>query len=447
MSTIDSIVAVNISITSGGVTGPDLGTTLCLASLPAAVDTKWGTERVRTYTSAADMLTVAEGFAATDSAYRMVSNAFSQNPKPARVKVGRRASKPTQIVHLTPTSTTAGDVYSWTCSNKTITYTVLVADDTVAKVCAKLVTAATAAGPTGITTTDGTTHIIGTSTAGTVYEYSAISSNLQFSDESISPTGLAADISACELADPNWYFLVSDAFGRLEIAATAAVVETMRKMYVWQSADFACTGSGTTHIGYTEKAAARFRSSGWWHQDATLKASDVPGNRSTVQPGTDTWWGKTLVGWTPSTALTATQIQNLQATNLNYVLAVGSVNRTFGGLVSGGEYADNVRGIDALRAAMQIAVYTEMVSVSKLPNTSYGRSRIKGAIETTLMAYTATPSQPHLLSPDVAQIITVPPVSDSTSFSAVTRALSGITWSAGLANAIQAATVTGTLSE
>lgn len=443
---LDDIVSVDITISSSGLTGEDFGTPFVLAHLPSAVETIWAAERVRTYTSAAAMLAGSEGFSTTDSAYKLVAALFSQNPKPAKVKVGRRALKATQILHLTPTITTVGHIYTWKSNGTTISYTVLVADDTVAKIVAKLVTATTSEAPSGVTATDGTTHVILTSTAGKIVEHTDFGPGISLADASADP-GAVTDLTACRAVDDSWYFLLSDAFGAAEIAATAAHVETLKKVYVAQTADSAALGTATSGIAYTLHGASTFRTSLWYHKNYEFKlAAGIVGNRSTVTPGTDTWFGKTVVGPIPSDELTATQIQNLRARNVNYTQTIG-VSRTLGGWVSGGEYADNVRGIDALRSDMQIAVAGEIFAASKIPNTNAGRSRIKGAIENVLKEYTSTEAQPHLLSPDTAPVLTMPPTSDTTSFNAVTRILSGVTFTATLANAIHAVQISGTLSE
>jgi hypothetical protein len=443
---LDSIVTVNISIASGGLTGPDYGTALALCNLSSAVEVLWGPDLVRTYTSAAAMLAATEGFTSADSAYKIASAYFSQNPKPAQIKIGRRTHKSTQIVTLTPTNTTAGFIYTGTANGTAWTYTVLAADDTAAKVATKLVTAITAAAPTGVTAADTTDDLTLTSTAGLVVEHTGFSTGLTVEDSTVAPD-VAADLAAITAVDDSWYFLLADAFGKDEITDLSTYVEATRKVGVFQTADSAVKTSSTTDIAYGLKAASSFRSSLWYHKDMSFKtAPAMVGNRSTVIPGTDTWFGKTLVGPAPSDELTATEIGYLRGKNCNYLQTIG-VSRTLGGWVSGGEYVDNVRGIDALRSDMQLAIASAMFSASKIPNTTAGRFIIKGAIETTLKNYTATDSQPQLLSPDVAQTIYMPPVTDTTSFSAVTRTLSGITWSAGLANAIHAVTVTGTVSE
>lgn len=443
---IDDIATVNISISASGLTGEDFGTPFVLANLPTAVETVWAAERVRTYTAASQMLAVAEGFSTSDSAYKLVAAAFSQNPKPAKVKLGRRANHSTQVLHLTPTITTVGHVYTWKSNGTTVSYTVLVADDTIAKIVAKLVTATTSAAPANVTATDGTTHLVLTTSVGRVVEHTNFGAGITVEDTSTDP-GAVADLTACRAVDDSWYFLLSDTFGAAEIAAMATHVETLKRVYVAQTADTGCTTSSTSDIGTTLKNASSFRTSLWWNQDYTFKlAAGIVGNRSTVTPGTDTWFGRTVMGPTPSDALTATQVGYLKAKNVNYCQTIG-VSRTLGGKVSGGEYADNVRGIDALHSDIQIAVAGTLFAASKVPNTNSGRSRIKGAIEGVLKTYTSTEAQPHLLSPDTPPVLTMPTTSDATSFNAVTRILSGVAFTAALANAIQAVSITGTLSE
>lgn len=446
--TLDSIVNLNISIASGGLVGPDYGTALALCNLSSAVETLWGPDRVRTYTSPSDMLAASEGFVSGDAAYKIAVSYFAQAPRPARIKIARRTRKSTQVLQLTPTNTTTGFVYRGTSNGTAWSYAVLAEDSTAAAVATKLVTAITAAAPTAVEAADTTGDLTLTSVTGRVVEHHSFSTGLTIADISTGPD-VAADLAEIKAIDNDWYFLLADTFSGDEITDLAAWTETERKIFLAQTADTAVKGSGTTDIAATLSAGSTFRTWLGYHKDLTFSlAPAMAGNRSTSIPGTDTWFGKTLSGTTANSELTATEIGNLRTKHCNYSQVIG-VYRTLGGWVSGGEFADNVRGIDSLRSTMQVAIGNALFSASKVPNTTAGRSVVKGAIETTLQQFTSTPSQPHLLSPttDVAQVIYMPPVSDSSSFSAVTRTLSGVTFSAGLANAIHATTITGTLSE
>ena len=78
-------------------------------------------DRVRSYSSLTEL--VADGFTPYDAVYREVAAAFAQTPAPPRVKVGRRALAPTQIVELTPSSPSASEVFTAKVDGLTATFT------------------------------------------------------------------------------------------------------------------------------------------------------------------------------------------------------------------------------------------------------------------------------------------------------------------------------------
>jgi hypothetical protein len=79
----------------------------------------------------------ADGFRSHDAAYRAAAAVFAQTPRPRRVKVGRRALAPTQVIRITPVAPSSGEVYSLKVDGLAVTFT---ADGTptVAEVCTGL---------------------------------------------------------------------------------------------------------------------------------------------------------------------------------------------------------------------------------------------------------------------------------------------------------------------
>lgn len=87
--------------------------------------------RVLTYTRAGEC---AEDFPAGHHVRSAVDAAFSANPRPSIVKVGRRAGAPTQSIRLTPIDTTAARVFSGSIAGVEWTFTAD-ASPTVAEIC------------------------------------------------------------------------------------------------------------------------------------------------------------------------------------------------------------------------------------------------------------------------------------------------------------------------
>lgn len=81
MANIDRIVNVQISLNTNNVSSEGFNTILVVGAHMN------GTERVKTYTNITDLTT--DGFSTTDAIYKAVSVAFSQIPRPNKVKVGQ----------------------------------------------------------------------------------------------------------------------------------------------------------------------------------------------------------------------------------------------------------------------------------------------------------------------------------------------------------------------
>jgi hypothetical protein len=368
----------------------------------------------------------------------MVAQLFAQTPKPAQVKVARRVYPSTQVITITPTNTTVGYVYSGEVNALAWTYTVLTGHNTVPEIVAGIVSAINALAVSGLTAAAvGTpvTHLTCTSTAGILQDFTAMSRYLTIVDSTIDPTpnGIATDLSAILLEDSDWYFLLIDSCGDAEIKAAAAWTEANQKLFVCQTADSDCITSATTDTLSDLQDLAYYRTCPFWHRDvSSALACGMVGNRAVATPGSDTWNLKTIVGVTPSDDLTETQTGYLDGKKGNYYMTVGNTGSTRNGWMSGGAFADTVRFLDWVRASMQVGCVNALKGSEKIPNTDEGRSVITGAILSTLTQ--GVKNGGFKKSP--APAVTMPPDTDETSFDAATRNLSGITWTATLANAI-----------
>jgi hypothetical protein len=129
MSFADDIASVTITRANLTPSRVGFGTPMILAYHTLNAD------RVRTYSSLAGM--ASDGFRSHDPAYRAAAAVLSQTPRPRRIKIGRRALAPTQVIRLTPVAPSAGEVYSLRIDGLAVTFT---ADGTptVAEVCTGL---------------------------------------------------------------------------------------------------------------------------------------------------------------------------------------------------------------------------------------------------------------------------------------------------------------------
>jgi hypothetical protein len=438
---LDDLVNPVTRLEDTGIAQPNFGIPLVVASLPSAVVTAWGPDLLRKYTSAA--AAIADGLTATTRAGKLVAACFAQTPKPTEVWVGRRQTSQTQVITLVPPNTTAGFVYTGKVSGATSgtwTYTVAAApNNTVPIIVAEIVDAINALAVTGCTAAAvGTpaTHLTCTSTADLVLDYTNMSTALTVTDSTVDPSS-ATDLAAITAVDNGWYFLVTDCGSQAANEAVAAWCESAgRHQFIAQAADSACLTSATaTNQCHTLNALSYYRTSVWWNQDISANlAPAITGSRATATPGSDTWHLKNLSGVMPSDQLSATQIGYLKAKCANYYITTGDKGRTRNGWVVGGEYCDVVRFLDWTDATMQIDCVNALAVAEKVPNTDEGRQVIANAIALTLEK--GRKNGGWKTSPAPAAVM--PKDTDATSFDAATRTLTGVSWSATLANAIHA---------
>jgi hypothetical protein len=115
MSFLDDIVTLSITRSTRTPTRAGFGVALLLAYHTLNAD------RVREYSSLDGM--VDDGFTPYDPAYLAAQSYFAQSPAPTRIKVGRRALAPTQVVELTPSSPSASEVSTVKIDGLTATFT------------------------------------------------------------------------------------------------------------------------------------------------------------------------------------------------------------------------------------------------------------------------------------------------------------------------------------
>lgn len=166
---IEDVVEVTISAATAAPSRVGFGTPLILAYHDLYVD------RVREYKSLSAM--TEDGFHSSHPAYKAAQKAFGQNPRPAKVKVGRRAASPTQIIRLTPTLTTEGLTLEFTIAGVEFSYEIPAAA-TVATICAALTTLINAGVTSAVTAVDNTTHV--TVTADVASDDDAIMTAAEF---------------------------------------------------------------------------------------------------------------------------------------------------------------------------------------------------------------------------------------------------------------------------
>lgn len=441
MSTLDNIVNLTITLTSSTPTKDGFGRPLLVGyhtRFPA---------RTKLYTDPSQMLT--DGFTVNDQLYKMAQAIVSQNPRPKDFKVGRCALVPTQIVELVPSNLTVGFVYSGQINKKySWTYTVP-GSPTLAAICTGIASAIqaamvqAAAGSTGVGSS-GTKVVCTTGVAGQILQFNAMPADLRVSDTTTDP-GIATDLAAIYAADSDWYGVLLASNSKAEINAASVWVETVRRMFAWVSADYACTDpASTTDVGYLNQQLKWFRSGGFYRSDVgSTFACSLMAQRFTDPPGSDTWAHKQVVGEATDVLSDAVQAA-LWAKSMNTYLTVAQQGDVMWGTVASGEYFDIVRGIDWLYATLQTSVVNAVRAAKKTPYTKAGAERIYSAVFNPLNAATQPPNS--FLSSDNPPTVSVPDVTTLDPSVRQSRVLPNVTFTAQVSGAIHAANIAGTVS-
>jgi hypothetical protein len=433
---LEDIVNLSITAETTTPTKPGFGVPLILANgVPAGF-----TSRTQAYASTKEMTDA--GFAVTHPAYKAAQAIFSQNPRPKKIKIGRRALAPTQAFTLKCLSAVEGAVYKITFAGTPITYTVgaSATTTTVAAAIELLLEAVDGANSEFSASSDTITFTNGV--AGTYEDVSGLSDNFVFTNTTTDP-GLATDLAAIFAEDPDWYGLTAIAPSKAECQAIAAWAEANGKLAILNTLDGGVLDNTvTTDVASVLKASAYARSGVLFSgQLLSHSAAAWFGEGFPWPPGSSTWKFKTLAG-IPADNLSAGKQANAKAKNCNTYVPVEGVNITQEGVTASGEFIDVTHGLDWLRAEIKFRVFSKFVNERKTPYTDAGVTSVLSVIDGALKdAVRAT-----ILAADPAPVSSAPKVSEIDPTVRATRLLPDISLSGRLAGAVHASDITGTVS-
>lgn len=424
---LEDIVNVQITTASATPSRPSFGTALALVNkVPANF-----TNRVREYGSLAEI--VAAGWTTSDAAYLIGQMYFGQNPRPRKLKIGRRANKTVQSLSLKCLSAVQNDVYTVTVAGVPLTYTVgaSATTTTVATAIELLIEAVTGVDSTSAADviTFGNTGAV----PGTLIDVADWSTNFSFKDLSADP-GVAADLAACQAETNDWYGLLLDSQSQLEVVAAAAWLESSEKMMVYSTSD---TGVGdsvvTNDVMSTVKASAYLRTIGLYDANRLMGYGNAGwmGQRFTADPGSDTWAYKTIAGLKVDSVSSA-QRSAILAKNGNIYSVIAGLNVTENGKTAGGEWADVIRFLDWIRSELRVQVFFLLVNTPKVPYTDTGIESVVNMIKGVLTAGVKVGG----IADDTPYVVTAPKASEVDAATRATRVLPGVTFSFRLAGAV-----------
>jgi hypothetical protein len=291
--------------------------------------------------------------------------------------------------------------------------------------------------------------------AGDLIPYSNHSqdSNIAMTDAT-ADAGIAADLAAIALADPDFYGITLDSNGAAEIEAAAAWAESAGLYeFTAQTADSAVTDTtgvaDTTSVAAYVKNHTYFRTVPFFHPTigANFIAAAILGDRLKVKPGNGPWALRTLAG-IAAYDLTSTQLANLRAKNVNTYTVIAGVNATYDGKTAAGEWADVIRFRDWQVTEMQLLVFGAMLNNDGIPMTNEGAEIIGGAMRASLKEGVEAGGIVASYTNDAGKVvpgysITLPNVDAFTPTQRAARRLINTKFAFRLAGAIIAADITG----
>lgn len=441
---IEEVVTINITKQTSVPTQVGFGTLLCMAyhTVTTSLLTEYGS--VKEMTDA--------GFPSTHPAVKMATIAFSQNPRPKSIMLGKRSLPFTQTIELYPTVTTQNFRYKFTVTSPSgtswsIDYAVG-ASATVSSICTALAPLIANSNP-DITATASATKITVACAAGKLFDLSSMPNpaHLKILDVTTDP-GIATDLSAIEALDSSsWYGLSLDYAGKATSTATAAWVEARRKLCILDVSDSECVDNAvTSDLGSALKTSAYARTATIFCQNKLLSYAGVAwfGQRLTTTPGAANWAFVTLAG-VPASLLTDGQKTILLGKKINTYAPLAGLNSTQNGFTSSGEFIDTTHGSDWLQARMQERIFITIKNASdagrKIPYTDSGVDVLRAAGLAVLNEAVIN----GFLAADPPPTMSFPKVKDISPVDRANRTVPDGAFDGTLAGAVNSLTINGTL--
>jgi hypothetical protein len=439
---LDNIVSVSITRATASVTRAGFGIPLIMSSeadtLAAFTDIM-----AKTYTNVADMIT--DLFDDDGVTVAMATALLSQDNKPASFVIGKRTLPPTMIETVDLIGAAEhSTVYSIDINGTTFSIT----SDTASTI-EEIVTALAAAvngGSQPVTATeDNTTLTLTADTAGVLFTLEINSPSRLKRKNITADSGIVTDVTLVR-TDPtgndNWYCVLMDSQGEPEVKALAAYIETLPRIFLAASGDYAIKTSATDDLASDLQDEDYDRTALFYHPlpherpDCAWAGVCLP-----LAPGSETWKFKSLAGVSVY-SLTPSERAFVVAKSCNLYERIAGNNITAEGVMASGEFIDNMRFIDFVTARIKEDIYSVLINANKIPYTDQGVAVILGRVQGVLNTGVAQGG----FASDPAPTATAPLVADVDSNDRADRLLPDIEFSATLAGAIHRTTIAGIIS-
>jgi hypothetical protein len=450
MANIDRIANVQISLNTTPISQEGFSTLLVVGYHPYTLN------RVNSYTSPDAMLD--DGFTSDDPLYVAVNDGFSQIPRPAQIKIGRRQI---DVVNIEPKAVTNASEYKVTIGKKAVDGSVTKTDYTFTSGAAATATEIVT-GLQGLITADANAPVTATvavdelvltnKTAGQPFSVK-LSSLLKIAAYTAGAETVAETMTAIKNEDNDWYGWSLTSRLQADILAAANWTEGQRKLFGCAIAEEGAKDAAvSTDTGSKLMEGNYYRTHWWYHKDAATDYPEVAimARCFAIDPGGETWANKKLAGITTD-ALTETEYNAITAKNGNTFECFRKVTITQNGKVAAGEWIDVIRFRDWLQEEISVRVFNRMINSDKIPYTDGGiaiiENQIRGALNLGQQRGGIAPSEfDDENKENPGFVVNVPLNYNISAVDKANRVLNDVKFTARLAGAIHVVNVKGSLT-
>lgn len=251
------------------------------------------------------------------------------------------------------------------------------------------------------------------------------------------PTALTTALNTLIKSHNDFYYLVCPEQGQAEVTALAEWANTQDKIY------------GVTVASQAIATALKDKYDNTFvvvHNEPTSYVAE--GLISACAPkliGSYTWTFKNVAG-VPGASFDATEVNAIHESNAStYLEEMGMLVNTKG-VVTSGEYIDNIQATHFIKSRMAESVFRLLATKDKVPYTDAGIALVVAEVENVLkQAYNQ-----GIIADDEAgnpmYSIDVPKRADIPANTRASRVLPDVNWTATIAGAIEKVTIKGTLT-
>lgn len=447
MGAIDQVVKVTITQNTQAVAQASFSALLILGPTKSST---WGSDVVRTYYQAADLL--QDGFTTSSPEYVRAAAIFAQDTTPTLFKVGQRSGQSAaQVDKLSVGTFTVGTPLTLSVNSQSVSYTPVQAD-TQQSILGSLNTALSAAAPvSGAVTGTGSAAVLtltGTQSGQTLVYVTG--TGLAITPVSAA-AGIAADLAKVAAQDNSFYGVILAGASDTEILQAASWVEANKKLCLAITSTAAAATSATTDVCSQAQAAGFSRTGILFKADGIGGGGDAAwlGRMLPTTPGSANWALKTLNGITADT-LSANQLSVLIGSPVagttgkcaNVYTNLGGVNCTQMGMAANGRYFDLTHGLDWLQSTIQTNVYAILAGTPKVPYTDVGCDLLKSGVRAAIDQGASN----GLIDPASPISVTAPSVLGVSKNQRAQRIAPTISFSCRLQGALNALNIQGTVS-